>query len=231
MPTRHFRNWFEMSQVWDPRTYDSERRRLVPCFDDFYGAGAELIARACHASPRILDLGAGTGIFSEAIACRTPHCSLHLLDASVEMLEQASIRLAAYQPKLYVQSLTAPLPSGPFHGIISALAIHHLSDEEKRSLYGRILELLAPGGIFINAEQVAGASDRLQFLFESVHLDRARALGSSEEEIRAAIRRMSCDQCVTTRQQISWLEELGFHDVDCFYRSFRFAVFGGWKAV
>jgi tRNA (cmo5U34)-methyltransferase len=220
-----------MSAVWDARTYDSERRRLVPCFDDFYGAGAELIARSCSASPRILDLGAGTGIFSEIVIRRIPRASLHLLDASAEMLEQASIRLAAHQPQLHVQSLTAPLPSGSFDAVISALAIHHLSDEEKRALYGRILDLLAPGGLFINAEQVAGGSSRLQQLIESVHLDGARRLGSSEKEIEAAIRRMSCDRCATFGEQLRWLEQLGFQDVDCFYRAFRFAVFGGWRAA
>jgi hypothetical protein len=37
-----------------------------------------------------------------------------------------------------IQPLTAPLPPGPFDAMVSALAIHHISDDDKRRLYGRI---------------------------------------------------------------------------------------------
>lgn len=218
-----------MSTVWNATTYDTERRRLIPCFDEFYGSVSELAVRFCPDSPRILDLGAGTGILSAAIAERLPTAQLHLLDASSDMLRQASKRLSGRPFQMSVQPLDLELPPGPFHGVVSALAIHHLNDADKRTLYSRILSALAPGGIFINAEQVSGSSPRLQSLFESVHLDRARTLGSSDAEIAGAIQRMRYDQCATAGDQIHWLDELGFEDADCFYRSFRFAVFGGWR--
>jgi tRNA (cmo5U34)-methyltransferase len=218
-----------MSTVWNAATYDSERRRLVPCFDDFYGSVAELVARCCPPSPCILDLGAGTGILSSAIIERIGTGQLTLLDASADMLERATARLAQWQPKMVVQPLTSPLPSGPFDAVVSALAIHHLNDEEKRNLYSRILDVLSPGGMFINAEQVIGASNRLQKLFEAVHLDSARTHGSSEAEIKNAVERMSYDQCSTVADQIAWLNQASYEDAECFYRSFRFAVFGGWK--
>jgi tRNA (cmo5U34)-methyltransferase len=218
-----------MSTVWNASTYDSERRRLIHCFDEFYGTAGELIARFYSISPRILDLGAGTGILSAAIVERVPSATLHLLDASSEMLSQAAGRLAEWQPRISVQSLSADLPTGPYDAIVSALAIHHLGDAEKRNLYRRILDVLVPGGIFINAEQVSGRSVRLQNLIEAVHLDRARALGSSEPEIDGAIQRMSHDQCADVAEQLAWLDEIGFEDAECLFRSFRFAVFCGWK--
>lgn len=156
---------------------------------------------------------------------------LILLDASAEMLQQAAARLAPWQPKIFVQALTAPLPAGPFDAVVSALAIHHLSDEEKKDLYARIFHALNPGGIFINAEQVAGSSNRLQQLFEATHLDGARSLGSSEDEVSRAIERMSYDRCSTVADQITWLVQAGYEDAECFYRWFRFAVFGGWRPL
>ena len=218
-----------MSTVWDAGTYDSERRRLVPCFDDFYGTAVELVARCCPSSPRILDLGAGTGILSSAIFDRVPAGRLVLLDASADMLQSAIARLGRWRPEVVIQPLTAELPCGPFDAVVSALAIHHLSDGDKRHLYARILDVLAPGGIFINAEQVIGNSARLQTLFERVHLDRARSLGSSDTEIAGAIERMSYDRCATVGDQLAWLNQAGYTDVECFFRSFRFAVFGGWR--
>src|SRR4051812_26375551 len=114
-----------MNTVWNAATYDSERRRLVPCFDDFYGSAAEVVTRCCPSSPRILDLGAGTGILSSAIADRIQAGRMVLLDASADMLQRATARLARWQPEIVVQPLTAQLPSGPFDAVVSALAIHH----------------------------------------------------------------------------------------------------------
>jgi catechol 2,3-dioxygenase-like lactoylglutathione lyase family enzyme len=42
---------------------------------------------------------------------------------------------------------------------------------------------------------------------------------------------MSYDQCASVGDQLAWLDELGFEDAECFFRSFRFAVFGAWKAI
>src|SRR5688572_14227084 len=122
-------------QVWDPKTYDAARRRLVPDFDAFYGTAAFVVAQtasasesaSASASPRILDLGAGTGLLSEAVArCVTaPRLTLH--DASASMLAVARTRLAAaaaaagHQAEFHIGALQDPLPPGPFDAVVSAL--------------------------------------------------------------------------------------------------------------
>jgi tRNA (cmo5U34)-methyltransferase len=178
---------------------------------------------------RILDLGAGTGVLSSALAERIGAAQVHLLDAYADMLDQAVARPALGRCEIYVQNLVEDLPRGPFDGLVSALAIHLLADKHKRDLYARILEILSPGGLFVNAEQVSGGSRRLQSHFEDTHLGRARDLGSSEAEIQGALERMRYDRCATLSDQLGWLDEVGFEDAECFFRSFRFAVFGGWK--
>ncbi len=219
-----------MSKIWNASEYDESRRRLIPCYDLFYATAAELAARTVKTtSPLILDLGAGTGLLSEFIMQKFPSASLNLLDESAEMLSKAQLRLEKYNPKIFVQPMTTPLPIGGVHAIISSLAIHHLTDEDKRDLFRRIFQALVPGGIFINGEQILGENDWQQKLFEATHLDGARALGSDEEEIQAAEERMTYDKCSALREQISWLREIGFQNADSFFHSFRFAVYAGWK--
>jgi tRNA (cmo5U34)-methyltransferase len=218
-----------MSTIWNAETYDSERRRLVPCFDQFYGTAVELVACTVPPKPRILELGAGTGLLSGMLIERLRPSTLLLLDASTEMLARAGERLVNWQPIIAAQQLTDPLPAGPFHAAISALAIHHLDDGQKASLFGRIFEVLAPGGIFVNAEQILGLSDWHQRLYERVHLDSAQALGSSEVELAEAEQRMKQDRCATLSSQLGWLRESGYERVDCFFQWFRFAVYAGWK--
>lgn len=219
-----------MSKIWNAAEYDLSRRRLIPCYDQFYGTAAELAYRTIQVkSPAILDLGAGTGLLSEQVLQRFSTATLTVLDESSEMLAKAQIRLAKYTPKVFVQPMTDPLPSGRFHAIISSLAIHHLEDADKKVLFHRIFTALEPGGVFINCEQILGETGWQQALFEQTHLDDTRALGSSEEEITAAVERMKYDKCAPLQEQVSWLRALRYENAASYFHSFRFAVYAGWK--
>ncbi|HMX18823.1 MAG TPA: class I SAM-dependent methyltransferase [Anaerolineales bacterium] len=219
-----------MSKIWNASEYDLSRRRLIPCYDLFYSTAAELAARSVKdAAPVILDLGAGTGLLSEFVLNKIGPASLYLLDESAEMLAKAQQRLAEYNPLVFIQQMTGPLPSAKFHAVISSLAIHHLTAEDKRDLFKRIHESLLPGGVFINAEQILGPTEWQDQMFEDMHLNGARALGSDENEIRAAQERMKADRCATLEEQVTWLREVGFKNSGTFFQHFRFAVYAGWK--
>jgi len=217
---------------WNPETYDVTRRRMVPCFDAFYDAAAELVARtfAADSRPRMLDLGAGTGILAAHVAVRVPPSTLTLLDGSPDMLAKAKERLAAHHPALVVADMNDALPAGEFDVIMSSLAIHHLEHEQKRDLFARIHRALASGGMFVNAEQMLAPEQWRQTLCEGVHLDTARALGSDEAEIARSVELMKQDRCATLDQQLGWLREAGFARVGAFFQWFRFAVYAAWKA-
>jgi tRNA (cmo5U34)-methyltransferase len=42
---------------------------------------------------------------------------------------------------------------------------------------------------------------------------------------------MKYDRMAPLNTQLRWLEEAGFQDVDCWYKNFSFAVFGGHRPV
>ena len=103
-----------MSKIWNAAEYDISRRRLIPCYDLFYGAAAELALRTVkEKNPSILDIGAGTGLLSEHVLQNFPNAVLTLLDESSEMLSKAQVRLEKYKPKVVVQAMTDPLPRTP----------------------------------------------------------------------------------------------------------------------
>jgi tRNA (cmo5U34)-methyltransferase len=214
--------------------YDRLRRGLVPCFEGFYGAALDLIAdwqaERSQEGLRLLDLGAGTGLFASLVLERFPQAQPHLLDASAPMLAQAEARLGGVAGVSFEHADMASADlDGPYDLIVSALAIHHLEHAAKRDLFRRILAALAPGGLFVNAEQVMAPEPELEARDAREWRRQAAARGAPAEAIAAAEARMQHDRCATLADQLAWLRQAGFAHVDCSFKAWRFAVYSGRK--
>lgn len=213
----------------DAQRYDATRRALVPCFDAFYGNALEVIAAwGGPARPRVLDLGAGTGLFAAMVRAKLPFSSMHLVDASDSMLTLARSRFAHHgEISFGIADLAHADLAGPWDLVISALAIHHLEDADKRDLFRRIRAALAPNGLFVNAEQVLAPTKAMERLYEKQWQQGARNLGASVADIEAAKQRMLHDRCATVEDQLDWMREAGLSQVDCTFKAWRFAVLTG----
>ncbi len=210
-------------------SYDAARRRLIPCFDDFYGTALRLIDDWRPSGPlKVLDLGAGTGLFSAMVLERRPDAHIHLIDAAEGMLAQARTRFAGNTAATFAVAdmLTGDI-GGPWDLVISALAIHHLEHDEKRALFRRIRGLLVPGGLFVNAEQVLGPDPVAEERYLRIWLEQIRELGATQEEIDGAVGRMIHDRHAPVGDQLRWMTEAGLTDVDCSFKAWRFAVLSG----
>jgi tRNA (cmo5U34)-methyltransferase len=120
--------------------------------------------------------------------------------------------------------LRGPLPAGPWDAVVSALAIHHLDDEAKAQLFARVHAGLAPGGIFVNAEQVAGPTALFDDAYATWHARAATALGATAGEWAAAQARMREDRTASVDRHLGWLRDAGFRDSDCLFKHHNFAV-------
>jgi tRNA (cmo5U34)-methyltransferase len=210
---------------------DAARTRLVPCLDRLYGAAVALLPFAEDASVSVLDLGAGTGLLALRVLAAFPKARLRLVDMAGAMLALARVRLAgaAHPPEIVIADyVRAPL-GGPYDAIVSALSIHRWDDAAKRDLFGRCRDALAPGGVFVNADQVAGPTAALDAAYGRAWLEAARRAGATEAEIAAARARAKEERCAQLAAQLGWLAEAGFDDVDCWFKDGRFAVYSGCK--
>ena len=205
--------------------YEGQRRQMIPCFDDFYGVPLRALDFKGDA-PRVLDLGCGSGLFTALLLTKYPKAKVTLSDLSDKMLAVARERFAGHPDFTYVQSSFDALRlEGPFDIIISGIAIHHIPGPEKKRLYRKCHDWLVPGGVFINSDQTKGATEAIDGMCMGLWRESIEASGLSREAIDAAYERMKFDQPSTVVEQIVWLEEAGFADVDLLYRWLPLAVF------
>ncbi|RIX60421.1 class I SAM-dependent methyltransferase [Paenibacillus nanensis] len=207
------------------KQYDGQRRGLIPCFDGFYGAVVEW-TEVQTSEPRILDLGAGTGLLSAMLLAKYPDARMTLIDFSSDMLEQAKARFAGNDRIAYITADYTSYPfDEPFDAIVSSLSIHHLPHPQKQALFKSIRGWLKPGGRFINADQAAGATELFDQTYRQLWLRDCAASGLNEDAIQASVKRRSFDINAKLIQQLEWLQDAGFSDVDCVFKSNEFAVF------
>jgi len=208
------------------QSYDLQRRPLIPCFDDFYNTATAWI-NVNKKCPRVLDIGAGTGLFSACVRQKYPEAQLTLIDISEEMLKGARMRFGENHNVQYISGdfATYPFDGHSYDAVISSLAIHHLSHEDKSRLFHTIHPLLTEGGLFVNADQVAGTSAYFDNLYKKQWEDTVNLSGLSNEVIASAIERRKLDRNATIVDQLKWLSDAGFAEAECIYKYNEFAVF------
>lgn len=204
--------------------YDEQRRKFIPCFDDFYGVTVS-IASTKTDLPSILDIGAGTGLLSEFLMQRYPNAFFTLIDLSEKMIQMAKERFRDNpNVKYIINDYTKHDFVDKYDMLISALSIHHLSDEAKKNFYKKCYTLLKPGGIIINADQVLGETAYIEELNKKIWFNSIENSGLTNDEIQAGYERIKFDKEAKLDQQLSWLKESGFSDVSCVYKYYHFAV-------
>jgi tRNA (cmo5U34)-methyltransferase len=210
--------------------YDSQRRWLIPDIQGFYGAAVRA-ATLPETRPAILDIGAGTGLLSELLCGANPGATVTLMDISEKMIEVARSRFAGRGGvRFVIADYRHEDLGGPYDAICSALSIHHLERDEKRDLYGKIFEVLKPGGIFVNADQVEGETPAVHRSNLAYWDDFVLHGPLDREEMRAMFeRRRTLDRMEKLPVQLEWMGEIGFSDVDVVYKNRSFAVFIGKK--
>lgn len=166
---------------------------------------------------RVLDLGTGDGRLLALVRGRHPDALAVGLDSSEPMLARAAERFGDDPGvELRRHDLTQPLPGGePLDAVVSGLAIHHLEDERKRELFGELHSRLSPGGVFANLDLVSPASPALHERFR-------REIGRVEDD--------PTDRLADLSEQIEWLRQAGFAEVDCHFKWLEMALVVAVKA-
>ena len=221
-------------------------RAAIPLAQEQIGVMMSILKSREQPVENFLDLGCGDGILGATVLGEYQAARGVFADFSEPMLAQARKQLKDYAAQLSFENLDYGDPAwvnkmqahAPFDTVVSGYSIHHQSDVRKLEVYAEIFSLLQPGGWFINIEHVSSAAQLNVDLFERHYTSARYAIEKQNGSMRTL---QEIEQEYTTRPdkaanilapvelQCDWLREIGYEEVDCYFRIYELAIFGGRK--
>lgn len=129
--------------------YDSMIRRVCPGYDDLL----ELVARNIPAGAKsVLDLGCGTGTLASRVFERLPGVRYFGIDLQESLVEAARKKLEG-KKAVFIAGDIMRADWPPADCVVSSLALHHLSHEDKERVFRKIQQ---SSSCFIYFDRIKG---------------------------------------------------------------------------
>ncbi|GAX61954.1 SAM-dependent methyltransferase [Candidatus Scalindua japonica] len=226
-------------------TYDLDMDVWHPNRKHMASIACEVLPFDRYKKIQILDLGVGTGYLTHKIIEMFPHASVVAIDAAGMMIDKAKIRLKAQLGQITFKTSTFQELSEKTKNIIgldavvSAFALHHLLRDEKLKLFKYVHSILKPDGWFINCDifnAVNPANEALyrRLLYKGTQ-ERSRSMKNEEKTLEyieseyTTKEKRDGDNPLSITEETQLLIKAGFSMVDCFWKEYREAIYGGKK--
>lgn len=201
---------------------------------------------AASGQRHVLDLCCGEGVLVRALLDRFPDYQVHGFDGSPTMIEHVKQSLSSYGERLHAQVFDLASSDWrtfpwPLHAVVSSLAIHHLDAEEKQQLFADVRHMLSPNGVFIIADVIQPITQQgiavAAKMWDDAVRQRSLQFGGDLKAYEYFLQvnwnsftlseQDPIDKMSPLFDQLKWLEQAGFVDVDVFWAKAGHAIFGG----
>jgi tRNA (cmo5U34)-methyltransferase len=217
----------------EAKDFDNIIRKLIPYYAEMIDGMVVAIPHGRTDYINVIDLGCGTATISNKIKQLFPQAKITCLDLAENMIEMSKFKLIDYPDVQYqVGDFRSYEFDDTYDVVVSSLALHHLvTDKDKIKFYCKIYKSLRPNGVFFNADVVLGSWDSVQ----DMYMEKWRAFMKrrvSEEEIEKTWipKYLEEDRPAKLMDQLAWLKDLGFSEIDVIWKYYNFAVYGGRKS-
>jgi tRNA (cmo5U34)-methyltransferase len=216
----------------EAKEFDELIIKLVPYYSRMLRALVSALPLPRDKEIAVLDLGCGTGTISKKVKEIFPQAKITCFDLAPNMLAVAKGKLAEYGEDIEFEEgqFSTMSFNKKYDAVVSSLALHHLTNDDKKEFYKVLYQKIKPGGVFYNADVVLGETAYLQELniarWKEFMLRRV-----SEEEInnKWLPKYYAEDIPAKLSDHLEWLKEAGFKDVDVIWKYYGGAVYGGTK--
>ena len=220
-----------------------DRKRLIETLKSFYKHFLGV-----KKNNKVLDLGCGDGFITSELLKIDGSISATLIDGSEHMIEKAKERLSdagfkdvrfvevSFQDLFRKNHVEINLNLFNFDLVFSSLAIHHLTMDEKRSLFEFVYRHLEDGGCFVNIDVLLSPTEDLEVWYLDLwrewmvnNMPSLNQKNGCEYTIEKYMELNHHKTLSTLNDQMNALKNIGFKDVDCYYKNGIFAMYGGRK--
>jgi tRNA (cmo5U34)-methyltransferase len=227
------------------KTYDADMDLMHPNRSKMVQIAIEVLPFPKTATLRAIDLGIGTGYFTERFLNHFPNSRVLGIDGAQAMVELAKARLTSLASRVQFvigdfRKLQELAPdAGTADVVFSAYALHHLSRPDKETVLRQVVELLVPGGWFVNADLIVADSPELEIRLQQIRVagiverahgsDTRFADSASTGRFLADLEKNERDQPLTLAEDLSLLRNSGLKNVSALWLEYRELVSGGQK--
>jgi tRNA (cmo5U34)-methyltransferase len=224
-------------------SYDADMDLMHPNRHKMVDIALEIIPFELQAAITALELGTGTGFFTQKFLDRFPQLRVISLDGSKSMVELARARLAARVERVDFcigdfRQLRNNIPENARCEVaFSSYALHHLNHSEKVEVISQALTFLKPGGWLVNADIIKSESKVIEERIQQVRVNgivrRGRGLDPrfrDADSVRQFLDQLEAtdgDQPLTLGEDLQVLREAGLTHVSVFWSEYREVVVGG----
>ena len=210
------------------RGYTGKMMRWLPDYRSMLNSLVDVLPGDFRAQ-KVLDLGCGNGNATALLIERFPDAEYTLVDVSEEMIKIGRERFSAKPNIHFVQEWLQALsfPASRFDLVVAGLSLHHLEGEEKARLFEKIHRWLEKGGCFICTDLFVEKTDE-PLHSEVLQTWRKAAFdkGTTKEEWDWIMDHYDqYDRPSGYDNQIRWLKDAGFEEVEFPWRDSAWATF------
>lgn len=197
---------------------------------------------------RVVELCCGDGELAERLLEGHSGCRILAMDGSPEMIEHARKRLERFGDRVELRlfdlaSLDWRSLDAPVDAVVSSLAIHHLTGNQKQELFRDVTQMLNPGGVFAIADPIEVIGETATRLaaeaWDEAVRQRSLEVDGNTNMYEEFLQRQwnmyrymepdDIDLPSPLFDQLKWLMEAGFEEVNVHWLLAGHAVFGGRK--
>ena len=226
-------------------SYDADMELMHPNRRKMIEIALDVLPFSPNATLTVLDLGVGTGYFTERFLQAFPKAEVTAVDGSETMVQLARIRLhdragrVTFKVGDFRHLPTLVSSSERFDVVYTSYALHHLGHADKVDVVRHALLFLRPGGWFINADVIIAEHPDVEARIQELRVDGIvdRAAGRDERFTDPVSTRTflddledkELDQPLRLLEDLEILREAGLMKRAVFWLEYREAVTGGIK--
>jgi trans-aconitate 2-methyltransferase len=223
-------------------SYDADMDLMHPDRSKVVQTALDILPFSGESALAALDLGIGTGYFTERFLRHFPNSRVVAIDGARAMVDLAKARLGPLSDRVDFRigdfrNLRDFTGSGVFDVVYSSYALHHLNRREKLSVVTACVGILKPDGWFINADIHVAESPLIEKRVQELRVNGiiSRANGKDPRFIDSIstrrflddLEKKDADQPLRLAEDLQLLQDAGLKGAAIFWMEYRNAVYGG----